>query len=116
MFKDRLKSNREWLGLTQFELAERIHFSRSAVAKWEQGRGIPAKETLTVLCEVFGISESELYEFDDAGKAMEAVERMSHRKTWVILALTAFSLAAAGVAMWAVLLRNEPTPERFVFS
>ncbi len=116
MFKDRLKSNRERLGLTQFELAERIHFSRSAVAKWEQGRGIPAKETLTVLCEVFGISESELYEFDDAGKAVEAVQRMSHRKTWVILALTAFSLAAAGVAVWAVLLRNAPTPERLVIS
>ncbi|MCR4645193.1 MAG: helix-turn-helix domain-containing protein [Oscillospiraceae bacterium] len=42
------------LGLTQKELAERIHISDKAVSKWECGAGCPDVSLLLALAEVFG--------------------------------------------------------------
>ena len=47
MFKDELKRLRLENNLTQEELAEKLYVSRSAVAKWDQGRDIPREDTLT---------------------------------------------------------------------
>ena len=41
-FYERLKQYRKKTGLTQQELAQKIHVSRSAVAKWENGLGLPS--------------------------------------------------------------------------
>lgn len=60
MFKEKLKELRMKENLTQAELAERIFVSRSAVAKWEQGRGLPSLESLELLCKTFNVSEDEL--------------------------------------------------------
>lgn len=46
MFKDKLKENRLKSGLSQEELAQKVFVSRSAIAKWEQGRGLPEDESL----------------------------------------------------------------------
>ena len=59
-FKDRLKSNRAEKDLTQQELANIIYVSRSAVAKWESGRGIPNAAALESLAQVFGVSQEDL--------------------------------------------------------
>lgn len=60
MFKDKLKELRLKEKLTQAELAEKIYVSRSAVAKWEQGRGLPTVESLEALSKYFNVSEDEL--------------------------------------------------------
>ena len=46
MFQDKLKKLRMQANLTQAELAKHIFVSRSAVAKWEQGRGLPTVDSL----------------------------------------------------------------------
>ena len=60
MFKDKLKLLREEHHLSQVELANKIYVSRSAVAKWEQGRGMPSKASLQELCKLFNLTEKEL--------------------------------------------------------
>lgn len=59
-FCDRLKELRAAKGVSQAKLAEDIHISRSAVAKWENGLGLPNDESLKLLSEYFGIRIDEL--------------------------------------------------------
>ena len=43
-------------GLTQEELAERLHMSRQAVAKWESGTSEPSIECLIAISDLFEVS------------------------------------------------------------
>lgn len=47
-------------GLTQDELAEILFVSRTAVSKWESGRGYPNIESLKALSEYFAVSLDNL--------------------------------------------------------
>lgn len=47
-------------GLSQGELAERLHVTDKAVSKWETGRGMPGIDSLEPLAEALGLSVSEL--------------------------------------------------------
>jgi transcriptional regulator with XRE-family HTH domain len=69
MFAQKLKQLRTEKVLTQDELAKQVHVSRSAVAKWEQGRGYPTEESIADLCALFGVSKDEL--IDDDKEALE---------------------------------------------
>lgn len=65
MFKDRLRELRIKKGLTQEELADIIHVSRSAICKWEMGNGIPSDPNVEGLCEFFNVSEEWLLDRND---------------------------------------------------
>ena len=55
-------------GLTQQQLADRIHVSYKAVSRWETGRGMPDIENLEELSGELGVSVTELLN----GKRIEA--------------------------------------------
>ena len=55
-FKDRLRTLRIEKGLTQKELSEEIFVSRSAVAKWENGLGLPSVASYEALLDFFSVS------------------------------------------------------------
>lgn len=57
MFKDKLKELREKEGLSQQELADKLYVSRSAVAKWENGNGIPSDVNLDSICKFFDVDK-----------------------------------------------------------
>lgn len=59
-FCDKLKELRAEKGVSQTKLAADIHISRSAVAKWENGLGLPNDESLKLLSEYFGVSIEDL--------------------------------------------------------
>ncbi|MBQ6689643.1 MAG: helix-turn-helix transcriptional regulator [Bacteroidales bacterium] len=59
-FCDKLKELRAEKSVSQTKLAADIHISRSAVAKWENGLGLPNDESLKLLSEYFGISIDEM--------------------------------------------------------
>ena len=59
-FKDKLKKLRNENGLSQEALAEAVHISRSAIAKYENGNGSPSEETLKALAVYFGVEVDEL--------------------------------------------------------
>ena len=59
-FKENLKQLRIQKGLTQAQLAEKLFVSRSTVAKWENGLGLPNPESMATLEKLFNISTEEL--------------------------------------------------------
>lgn len=85
MFKEKLKELREKKKISQYELANKIFVSRSAVAKWENGLGMPSEESIELLCNFFDVSKEELLKVDDPVKIINNVERRSKR---IIIILT----------------------------
>ena len=59
-FSEKLKGLRSEKGISQAKLAADIHISRSAVAKWENGLGVPSDESLKMLSDYFGVTIDEL--------------------------------------------------------
>ena len=70
-FGERLKELRKARSLTQEELAEAIYVSRTAVSKWESGRGYPSIDSLRELSRFFSVSIDELV---SPGEAIAAAE------------------------------------------
>ena len=59
-FNEKLQELRKNKGLTQEELAEKLYVSRTAVSKWESGRGYPNIESLKEISLFFSVSIDEL--------------------------------------------------------
>ena len=59
-FHEKLQTLRKGRGMTQEELAEAIFVSRTAVSKWESGRGYPSIDSLKALAAFFSITVDEL--------------------------------------------------------
>ena len=59
-FNEKLQELRKQKGLTQEELAEVLYVSRTAISKWELGRGFPNIESLKAISKFFAISLDEL--------------------------------------------------------
>ncbi|WP_462419337.1 helix-turn-helix domain-containing protein [Adlercreutzia equolifaciens] len=60
MLKDTIKKLRTEQGLSQDELAERIHVVRQTVSKWERGTSVPDADSLVALARALGVSAAEL--------------------------------------------------------
>jgi transcriptional regulator with XRE-family HTH domain len=88
-FKENLKQLRTEHGLTQAQLAEKLFVSRSTVAKWENGLGLPNPESMALLERLFDISASEI-----ATKEPENVIIEKNRKLRII----------GEIALWSMLL------------
>ena len=59
-FGEKLQDLRKKKGLTQEELAEALYVSRTAVSKWELGRGYPNIDSLKEISKFFSVSIDEL--------------------------------------------------------
>lgn len=55
--KDRIKTLRKALGLTQQEFADKIGIKRGAVANYELGRNEPIDAVLSLICREFRVDE-----------------------------------------------------------
>ena len=58
--KDTLLDLREKAGLSQDELAGKMHVTRQAVSRWETGKTVPNTETLKLLSNFFNVSINTL--------------------------------------------------------
>lgn len=59
-FNEKLQNLRKSRGLTQEELAEILFVSRTAVSKWESGRGYPNIDSLKEIAKFFSVSIDDL--------------------------------------------------------
>lgn len=59
-FHEKLQQLRKQNNLTQEQLAEQLYVSRTAISKWESGRGYPSLESLKCISKLFSISIDEL--------------------------------------------------------
>ena len=59
-FHEKLQELRKDRGLTQEELAEGLYVSRTAISKWESGRGYPSIDSLKEISKYFSVTLDEL--------------------------------------------------------
>ena len=59
-FNEKLQELRKSKSLTQEELAEALFVSRTAISKWEQGRGYPGIDSLKEISRFFSVSIDDL--------------------------------------------------------
>ena len=64
-FNQKLQELRKQKGLTQEELAEKLYVSRTAISKWESGRGYPNIESLKAIAKFFSVTVDELLSTDE---------------------------------------------------
>ncbi len=70
-FNEKLQELRKKKGLTQEELAKELFVSRTAISKWESGRGYPNIDSLKEISRFFGVSIDELICHDEIITAAE---------------------------------------------
>ena len=64
-FYEKLQELRKKKGLTQEQLAEALFVSRTAISKWESGRGYPNIESLKAIAKLFSVSIDDLLSGDE---------------------------------------------------
>ena len=76
-FNQKLQELRKQKGLTQEELAASLYVSRTAISKWESGRGYPNIESLKAIAKFFSVTVDELLSTDEV---LTIAEEDSKRK------------------------------------
>ncbi|HJD23581.1 MAG TPA: helix-turn-helix domain-containing protein [Firmicutes bacterium] len=64
-----LTAKRKAAGLTQAELAQRLHLTRQAVSKWEAGKSVPDTPTLLELAGIYGVTVEKILDGGDSSAA-----------------------------------------------
>ena len=65
-FNEKLQELRKQKGLTQEELASLLFVSRTAISKWESGRGYPSIDSLKEIARFYSVSIDELLSGNEA--------------------------------------------------
>ena len=76
---EKLQELRKNKGLTQEELAAALYVSRTAVSKWESGRGLPSIDSLKQISAFFDVSIDDLLSADKALSLAEQENKASQR-------------------------------------
>jgi len=75
---EKLQQLRKAKGLTQEELATALYVSRTAISKWESGRGTPNIDSLKGIADFFSVSVDDLLSTD---QLLTVAEEETKRKT-----------------------------------
>lgn len=78
-FNEKLQELRKKKGITQEELAQSLYVSRTAVSKWESGRGYPNIDSLKAIAKFFSVTVDDLLSSDEI--LTIAVEEKKEAKT-----------------------------------
>ena len=79
----RIGQYRRKLNITQEELAEALYVSRTAISKWESGRGYPNIDSLKEISEYFSVTIDELLSVE---KMLSIAEKENKTNiNWLIL-------------------------------
>jgi transcriptional regulator with XRE-family HTH domain len=74
-FNEKLQELRKGKGLTQEELAEKLFVSRTAISKWESGRGYPSIDSLKEIARFFSVTIDDLICSDEMISVAENEKR-----------------------------------------
>ena len=74
-FNEKLQELRKSKGLTQEELAEKLFVSRTAISKWESGRGYPSLDSLKEIARFFSVTIDDLICSDEMISVAENEKR-----------------------------------------
>lgn len=109
--------------MTQQQLAERINYSNKAVSRWENGECLPNVETLTDICEIFGVEFEYLIKRHEEVKLGASVK--ANRIALTLLAIvTVFTIATVvfvyvkllhAVNIWQIFVWGVPASAVTIF-
>ena len=79
-FHEKLQQLRKQNNMTQEQLAEKLYVSRTAVSKWESGRGYPNLESLKCISKLFSVSIDVLLSNDELIQLAQTENRANLRR------------------------------------
>lgn len=79
-FNEKLQALRKAKGLTQEELAESLFVSRTAISKWESGRGYPSIDSLKTIAKFYSVTIDELLSGEEVLSIAEEDSKQKERK------------------------------------
>ena len=115
MLSENLQNLRKARGLSQEELAERIHVVRQTVSKWEKGLSVPDADLLIRLADTLDTSVSTLLggtaepeETPEIQQLSEKLARLNEElaqqkkrsRRWQLLLFSLVALAAVGILLF----------------
>ena len=93
--KDKLQELRKNMGFTQEELARALYVSRTAISKWESGRGYPSIDSLKEIAKFFNVTIDELL----SGEQLLTLAEESNKQTKKHFGDLVFGLLDLSVAL-----------------
>ena len=76
-FHKKLQELRKQKGLTQEELAQALFVSRTAISKWESGRGYPNIDSLKAIAKFYAVTIDELLSGEEVLTIAEADQKQT---------------------------------------
>ena len=86
-FHEKLQELRKQKGMTQEELANEIFVSRTAVSKWESGRGYPTIDSLKAVAKVYAVTVDDLLSGEELRTVAEQTQKGSRDLVFGLLDL-----------------------------
>ena len=93
---EKLQELRKSKGMTQEELAEVLYVSRTAISKWESGRGTPSIESLKQISAFFSVSIDDLLSAEKVLSLAEQ-EHKVHQQNQIHLWTGIIDVCSAGL-------------------
>ena len=84
-FNEKLQQLRSQNNLTQEQLAEQLYVSRTAISKWESGKGYPNIESLKCISKFFSVSIDELLSGEELITLAETENHSNVKKIYNII-------------------------------
>ena len=98
-FHEKLQELRKRKGLTQEELAQALYVSRTAISKWESGRGYPSIDSLKAIAKFFSVTIDELLSGEEVLSIAEEDQKERKARFYALV----FGLLDLAVAMFLFL-------------
>lgn len=111
-FNEKLQELRKKNGLTQEELAEALYVSRTAISKWESGRGYPSIDSLKDISKFFSVSIDDLLSGEKLLSLAERENKLNIRNMCDLL----FGIVDLFAVILVVLPLYPNTIDGFVYS
>ena len=116
-FSEKLKTLRTQKGISQQALAEMIYVSRSAVAKWENGLGLPCDESLQLLAKFFEQDPKTLIDENEQNTVRKNQTIFRYKTVVIVLAalLACFFIGYAIGIAYICSLKAEQENEHIIY-
>ena len=111
-FHEKLQELRKNRGLTQEELAEALYVSRTAISKWESGRGYPSIDSLKEISNYFSVSIDDLL----SGEKLLLIAEKENKSNIRTLCDLIFGTADVSFFMLIILPLYPNTVNGFIYS
>lgn len=100
----KLQELRKQKSITQEELARELYVSRTAISKWESGRGVPSIDSLKAIAKFFSVTLDELLSSDELVNIVEkdSEDKKNHFRDLVFGFLDVFVVMLLFLPFFAV--------------